>query len=163
MRVRRTVALTVLAGMAACGGKNVPLPVNGKANVPQVSWVVMHGDRDNPDREYGCQSNPRDECVLPASQPNERIFSDVHFYYHGVAAGTRFTGTVSIGFLERSQGSANGFTVNSTVERRGAVNYQGIIGIVTSTPGTYQVVVDITGTAGQESTPIREQFTVTVK
>jgi len=154
------LVLTVLS-QAGCL-KNIPKPLNGDSNVPQVSWVIMHGDRDNPDREYGCQSNPRDECVLPASKPNDRAFSDVHFYYHGAAASTTFTGTVSIGFLERSQ-DASGFTVNSTVEKGGAVNYQGIIGILTSSPGTYDVTIDIVGKAGQETTPIRERFAVTVK
>jgi len=155
------VVLALVLPQAGCL-KNIPEPLSGDRNVPQVSWVIMHGDRENPDREYGCQSNPRDECVLPVSRADERSFSDVHFYYHGAAADTKFTGTVSIGFLERSQG-ASGFTVNSTVQKRGAVNYQGIIGIMTSMPGTYDVVIDIAGTTGQVTTPIRERFAVTVK
>ena len=50
---------------------------------PHVSWVIMYGDVETPDREFACQSEPRTECIVPASRPDNKVFSDVHIYYHG--------------------------------------------------------------------------------
>src|SRR5262245_18224186 len=76
-----------------------PLAPAGQAlGTPLFAWVFMSGDLDNPDREFVCLSTPVSECVVPASSPENRVFSDLFFYYHGAGGETKYTGSIQIGF-----------------------------------------------------------------
>ncbi len=163
----RTHLLLVFAGInvlvVACA-KGVPEPPSLERGVPHVSWVIMYGDRDTPDREFACQSNPRNDCVIPASRPDEQVFSDVHFYYHGAGSQTAFTGTVNIGFFRDSPNSGR-LSVNAKAEKAESIANQSILGIVSSKPGTYELTIDVVGTVGGTGTsqPVQEKTVVTVR
>ena len=124
----------------------------------------MYGDRDTADREFSCQSAPRTECVLPVSQPDALVYSDLHFYYHGVGGETNYEGTKNLSYL---QGSPDSHTsrVNVTATRNESIANESVTGIVTSTPGTYIVTVSVTATvaATTKKVPIQESFQVIVK
>jgi hypothetical protein len=124
----------------------------------------MSGDSDNPDQEFVCQSDPRNDCVLPVSRPDGQVFSDVHFYYHGAGEETKYTGMIDIGFL---QGSTAAHTVqaNTTVKKAESIMPHSVTGIVTSTPGTYALTftLDATITDTGKSQPIRERVSAVVK
>jgi hypothetical protein len=159
------LALATFAGLAAgCMGGVPKKPANVAPGAPHVGWVIMHGDSDNPDREFACQSDPRNDCVVPVSQPDSRVFTDVHFYYHGGGPPTTFTGTVKIGFLEAASKSTE-FEVNATAEKEGAVARQSIIGIVASKPGMYEVTIDVTATVGKGGAPqaVRQTIAIAVQ
>ena len=66
MRSNVAVALAVIT-IAGCGRK-VPEPVPHPPN-PHISWEIKVGDQDNPDRTSVCKSDPRSECVVPATTP----------------------------------------------------------------------------------------------
>jgi hypothetical protein len=96
----------VAAGLAAmltstCGTR-VPEPEGIPPGTPHVSWVFMSGTRENPDQDFVCQSDPRDECAVPASRPDAPVFVDVHFYCHGAGAETRYLGTIHSPFTSSS-------------------------------------------------------------
>ncbi len=164
--MRKRLLTVLVVEMFLCAACAKPAPGSGRNSraLPHVSWVIMHGDRDNPDAEFACQSEPRNDCVVPASKPNAQVFSDIHFYYHGAGPQTKFTGTVHIGFLGESRG-ANGFEVNTTAEKAKSIAYQSISGIVSSTPGMYDVAIDVIGTVGatQTSQPVRQTIPVVVR
>jgi hypothetical protein len=154
-----------MIGLLAPGcAKRGPERANVAPGTPHVTWVVMYGDRDNPDNEFACQSDPRTECVVPASRPDARTFSDVHFYFHGAGDETKYEGTTSIGFL---QGATEAHTsqTNITVKKNESITNQSTTGIVTSAPGTYTVALDLTatmtGTGNRQ--PVRESFQVRVQ
>ena len=93
--------IAVLAVMpAASCTHHVPEPVGVAPSTPHISWAFMSGDRDTPDRDYVCQSDPRDDLTMPASGPDNPVFADLHFYYQGAAAETKYTGTVEIGVFQ---------------------------------------------------------------
>jgi hypothetical protein len=124
----------------------------------------MFGDRDNADREFACQSEPKSECVVRASTPSDQVHSDIHFYYHGAGAETKYEGTKSLSYL---QGPPESHTspVNVLVKKNESIANGSVTGIVTSTPGTYTVTLSLTATvtgAGKKS-PIQESFKVVVK
>ena len=151
----------LLASSCATRG---PERANLAPGTPHVTWVLMYGDRDNPDSEFACQSDPRTECALPASRPDEQVFSDIHFYYHGAGAETRYEGTINIGYL---QGSPEPHTsrTNITVQKDESITNQSVIGIVTSTPGMHTVTLSLTATVRDtgKTMPINERIQVTVK
>ena len=160
----------VLICLAAVGlstgacAKRVPEPTGLAKGTPHVSWVIMAGTRDVPDRDFVCQSDPRSECELPASQADKPVFSDVHIYYHGAGAETKYTGTIQIGFFEGSP-DAHRLPTTVTVKKEESITNQSVTDIVTSKPGTYTMVFDLlaataTGSVGQ---PVREQVRVSVK
>src|SRR4051794_38209327 len=99
MRIRSFFVLTVILLASSSCAKRVPEPT-GVPGTPHVSWVLMYGDRDNPDGEFACQSDSRTQCALPASKPDAQVFSDIHFYFHGAGAETRYEGTINIGYLQ---------------------------------------------------------------
>ena len=155
--------ILVVALTSACA-KPVPKPAGGLPGTPHVSWVLMFGDRDNADREFSCQSDPHTDCVLPASKPDAQVFSDIHFYFHGAGAETKYEGTINIGYL---QGSPDSHTSrpNITVQKNESITNSSTIGIVTSTPGTYAVTISLTATVSgpAKTQPISQSIPVVVK
>jgi hypothetical protein len=124
----------------------------------------MYGDRDNADREFACQSEPRTECVLPASKPDAQVFSDIHFYFHGAGPETRYEGTINIGYLQGAPDSHTSRT-DITVRKDESITNSSTTGIVTSTPGTYAVTISQTATLRDtgKTQAIRESIPVVVK
>jgi hypothetical protein len=160
----RAIALMLAVILSSACSTSVPKPKGVATGAPYVSWVVMSGDSDNPDREFVCQSDPRNDCVVAASRPDAQVFSDVHLYYHGAGGETRYGGTIDIAFFEGSPASHT--TPTKVVVRKGEpMTNQSVIGIVTRTPGTYQVTIGVTATVTEtgKSQPIRQSVPVVVK
>ena len=165
-RSSRHIALisVVCSCLASSCARAIPRPAGVAPGTPYVTWVLMSGDRENPDRDFVCQSEPRTECVVPASRPNEQVLSDVHLYYHGVGADIRYVGSVRIGYFRVSPDSQQ-IQTNMTVKKNESIANQSVVGIVTDTPGSYEITFDLTA----ESTPagtkreIRERLPVVVK
>jgi hypothetical protein len=160
---RVTVVILVVALTSTCA-KPVPEPVGIPPGIPHVSWVLMYGDRDNADSEFACQSDTGAACVLPASKPDAQVFSDIHFYFHGAGAETRYEGTIDIAYLQGAPDSHTSRT-NITVQKNGSITNSSTTGIVTSTPGTYAVTISQTATVkGTGKTQaIQESIAVVVK
>ena len=124
----------------------------------------MSGDRDNPDQTFVCQSDPRNDCLVPASRPDEQVFSDLHVYYHGAGSETTYTGSIDIGDFRGSSGS-NQMQTNMTVKKNESITNQSFIGIVTSSPGGYELTFDMVAVVADtgKKQPIRERVPVPVK
>lgn len=155
--------ITAAVFLTACA-QRVPEPAGVAPGTPRISWVLMSGDRDNPDAEYVCQSDPRDECVVPASRPDNPVFSNLHIYYHGAGGETRYTGSIQVGYFDGPPES-NRLRTNILVRKNKAITNQSVADVVTSTPGIYEVTFDLmaAATATGGSAPIRETLPVTVK
>jgi hypothetical protein len=126
-----------------------------------VGWVIMHGDADNPDREFVCQSNPRSECVVPVDRPDARVLAHVHFYYHAAATDTSYTGAIRIGFFDRP----HEINPNIAVKRGDSPGNQSISDFVSSKPGNHAMAIDVVATSTQtgQTQNIRDQVDVTVR
>jgi hypothetical protein len=157
-------SFTVLAAaMAMLGqgcGRRVPQPAVKTPGEPLVSWIVMFGDQDNPDREFACQSHPLTECAVPASRPDAQVVSDVHFYYHGVQTDTNYSGVNRIGFF---QGVGGQVQPNVTVKGNEEIVNQSVIGIVTSTPGSYELSIALVAASGTNSRQLNDRVRVVVR
>jgi hypothetical protein len=165
MRARALIVLTIISAVvtATCG-THVPESKDVAPGTPYVSWVFMSGDRDNPDREFVCQSDRRTPCVLDASRPDAQAFSDVHFYYHAAGMETKYGGTIEIGFFEGSPSSRRTPT-SVVVKKNESITNQSVTGIVTSKPGTYAVTFALTATVSDtgKNQEIRHSVDVVVK
>ena len=159
---KHTIAALTLASLfgSSCA-KRVPEPSTAERALPHVSWVIMSGDRENADREFVCQSDPRNECIVPASRPEAVVFSDVHFYYHGAGAETKYRGSIQIGFFDEP----HGFTVDVIVRKNESITNQSVNDIVSAKPGTYEVSyeLDATATDTGKTQPIRGQIPIVVR
>ena len=161
---KNCVFVVIAAGLAlSFCGKRVPEPANRVAGAPHISWIIMVGDSDNPDRDFVCQSTGPAECVVPASGSDSKVFSDVHVYYHGAGAQTKYSGSVQIGFFNGSSES-NKVAVDISVKKNEEIANQSVTGIVTTKPGTNAVTFDLNA-AGQTgaSQPVRDEVRVVVK
>jgi len=161
-RLLAVLALGTVAG-SSCA-QHVPETTHVAPGTPHVTWVLMFGDRDNPDQEFVCQSGSGAACVLPASRPDAQVFSHLHLYYHGAGSQTRYEGTKNIGHLQGSPESHTSPT-NITVQKNESITNQSVTGIVTSAPGTYAVTLNLTATMAdvRKAYPIRETIQITVK
>jgi hypothetical protein len=157
------VAIMACVVTSACA-KRVPGPANVAPGTPRVSWVIMSGDSDNPDQNFVCQSEPRSDCVVPLSRPEAQVFSDVHVYYHGAGAATKYVGSMQIGFFRGSAESHN-IQTSITVQKTDSISNQSVTGIVTDTPGNYAIAFSLVATSTDtgKSVPIRDQVPVVVK
>jgi hypothetical protein len=156
------VALFALVLVAGCAGSlPVPEPADGSAASPQVGWVIMSGDAENPDRDFVCQSNPRSECVIPADGPDARVRVHVHFYYHAAAVETKYTGAIQIGFFD----PPHEINPNSTVKPGASPGNHSVSDFVTGKPGTYPMTIAVVAASTQtgETQNIRDQVSVTVR
>ena len=158
----RVFALTLIVLINSSCAKRVPEPIGLAPGTPHISWVLMYGDRDTPDSEFACQSQPRTDCVLPASKPDALVYSDVHLYYHGVGGETKYEGAKNLSYLQGSPDSHIS-RVSITATKKESITNESVTGIVTSTPGTYTVTVSVTATATGKKYPIQEWFQVRVK
>jgi hypothetical protein len=107
----------------------------------------MSGDRDNPDRNFVCQSDPRSECAVPTSRPGAPSLAHVYFYYHPAATDTTYTGTIDIGFFE---GAADSHVIRPNISVKGKeedLGHESIVGIVSSKPGTYFLTLAVVATS----------------
>src|SRR5262245_10278550 len=162
MRARFLGAVAAAVLATACAA-TVPRPANTSPGMPNVTWVLMFGDRDNPDREFACQSGPQSDCTLPASRPNDEVFSDLHFYSHGAGAETRYEGTRNIGYLQVTGPYTS--RIDITVKKDESIANQSVTGIVTSKPGAYDVTLSVTATLGgnAKTVPVQVRIPITVK
>jgi hypothetical protein len=162
----RATPMIVYVVAAACSGAcrpHVPEPPTSVPGKPYISWVIMSGDSDNPDQDFVCQSDPRTDCVVPASRVDARVFSDVHVYYHGAGAETRYVGSMRIGFFQGSATAAK-TQVDIAVKKSGTITNQAVVGIVSSTPGAYSIDFDLAATVDAgKGQPIQDQLKVIVK
>jgi len=156
------VLTAFLLATSACA-RTVPRPADVAPGSPYITWIIMHGDSDNPDREFACQSTPRSDCVLPASTQAEPVFSHVYLYYHGAGAETAYAGTVQIGFF-RGATPASASKTNITVKKNESITNQSTTGIVTNTPGTYALTIAFEATVDKGTArPVREEVNVSVQ
>lgn len=163
-RARSIVVVAVAGVVASACAKRVPEPANVAPGTPHITWVLMYGDRDNSDREFACQSEPKTDCVIPASRPDSQAFADAHFYFHGAGEETKYEGATSIGFLQGApEGQAR--RTNITVKKDESITNSSTTGIITSTAGTYTVALDFTATVTDTGRrqPVRESFQVRVQ
>ena len=155
----RLTVVVALVAAASCG-KRVPEPPGVAPGTPHVSWVLMTGDRDTPDANYVCQSDPKDDCVISAGSSDHRVFTDFHVYYHGTGADTRYRGSILVGYFDRP----HTLSANILVRKGDHITNQSFTDIVTSVPGTYEVTFDLTAsTANGVNQSIHQTFPVTVK
>jgi hypothetical protein len=160
----RSILAAMIAVLLVSGcARRVPKPVNVAPGTPHMSFVLMFGDRDNADTEFACESEPRTECVIPASRVHAQSFSDLHIYYHGAGPETRYEGTLRIGFLQGAESYVSRRTI--TVRKKEAIANQSVLGIVTSTPGTYQITWSFNATVPEtgRTFPVNETIQVSVK
>jgi hypothetical protein len=154
------ISAAILAVLVSGCAQRIPERSGIAPGTPHISWIIMSGDRDNPDQEFVCQSDPRNDCVVPPSRADAPVFSDVHVYYHRAGTQTTYVGAIEIGFF---RGNGPPHNANITVPKGESITNQSITGIVTDTPGEYAVRFDLAGTADSRIQPIREQIAVTVK
>jgi hypothetical protein len=158
-------AFLVLSAVVVAGcAKKIPPSDRAAAGTPYVSWIVMRGDRDNPDAEFVCQSDPRNDCVLPASREDAQVFSDVHFYYHNAGVETAYVGSIDIGFFQGA-GASRQVQTALKVRKGERISNQSVSGIVRSDPGSSEITFALVGTVAETgvSQPIRQVVPVVVK
>ncbi len=140
--------------------KRVPVPSGGPVGTPRVGWVIMVGDRDNPNREFVCQSDPRTACVMPATRPDNQAFTNVYFYFHPTTSDTTYSGTIQITFFDGS--TRHELKTHVTVKRGDAAGKSSVSGIVSAIPGNYPMTIDIVADSAIPQ-QIRDVIPVTVQ
>lgn len=153
----------VVVALAGCG-KHVPRPAGVPVGTPYVSWIIMHGDRENADAEFSCQSTAPADCVVPASRADAQVFSDVHVYYHGAWSETTYVGSYQVGFFQSTAGPSD-IQTRITVRGVNKITNESVTGIVTSTPGTYALrfALDASAPGVTMTQPVREDVRVIVR
>jgi len=92
------------------------------------------------------------------------VFSDVHLYYHGAGAETKYAGAIHIGFFA---GAADAHVVhpNVAVKKNEAIASSSVSNIVSSKPGAYalrfDLMAEVVGTEKRQ--PIRTEVPVLVR
>ena len=155
------MTMALLVGACGCGAHSAPSIV-GDPQSPNVGWVIMHGHTGNPNEEFGCQSNPRSDCVVHASRSGSQTLSEVHLYFHPTQVDTTYSGVVRIGFFSAGE-AGPGLQIQTTVKPGDMGNYS-VVGIVTDKPGQYMLTVDIRAAMSDGAEQqIKEQIPVTVR
>src|SRR5262245_4982366 len=159
------IGLAIVASASSCSaGIPKPQPTLAAPGEPSVTWVVMSGDRENPDRDFVCQSDSQIRCVVPMSRPDEQVFSDVHVYYHGGDTDLKYVGAIRVGFFRRASENEQ-IQTHLIVKKGEPIGNQSVVGIVTDVPGAYEIAFNLSA----ESIPpgnnrqIRQRLPIIVK
>jgi hypothetical protein len=157
MKLFRLAPIALLVVHWSCS-KRIPESNTAPPVVPRVGWVIMTGDRDNPDAAYVCQSDPRtDECVLSASRPDQQVFASVHLFFHPAPAETKYTGS-------QRRVHSNGWTghPNISVKAGDKPGQTAVIGLVVPSPGKHEMTIALVA-EGEQRREIRERVQVAVQ
>lgn len=158
MRPRLTWIALLLATSWGCA-RRIPESTTAPPGVPRVGWVLMTGDRENPDDHYVCQSEPRTEqCVLPPSRPDHQVFAHVYFYFHPASGDAKYTGKIELDFMQGAQP----LTPNVSVKAGDKPAQTSVMGLVLSTPGSHQMTIALVA-QGEQRREIRERVPVDVR
>ena len=65
MRPHSMIATIMACVVTSTCAKRIPEPANVAPGTPHVSWVIMSGDRDNPDQDFVSQSEPGAIALYP--------------------------------------------------------------------------------------------------
>ena len=163
-RLPYALALTsiLISSCTACA-ERIPEPVL-IPTVPHVSWLIAV-QTPNGQEQTVCQSDPRDECILPASTSANRTFATVHLYLHPVKSGeTKYSGTMRVAFMNGAAAEPHDSKVDSTVSPGDTPTNVSVTGIVTQKPGAYTVALSLLATpATAKSLELRDTIGVTVR
>jgi hypothetical protein len=164
MRTLQMIVLTMALLFIWSCARRIPEPLGLVRGTPHVSWVIMTGDRRNPDKELVCQSDPRNDCVFSTSRPEAEVFANVHLYYHGVGGKTTYTGSIGIGFFEDAH-ETHQMAVNTTVNKAESIKNQSVSGAIASQPGRYPFTVTVVGTSSdtKKTQSIQDSVAVVVR
>ena len=158
IRPRLTWITLLLATSWSCA-THIPESTTAPPGVPRVGWVMMTGDRENPDGHYVCQSEPRtEECVLAPSRPEQQVFVHVHFYFHPASGDEKYTGTIELDFMQGAQP----LRPNASVKAGDKPAQTSVVGLVLSTPGSHQMTISLVA-QGEQQREIRERVPVEVR
>lgn len=155
--------LPFLLSAAGCA-ERIPEPVLKPHDVPHVSWEVHVGGLQGGRETTVCRSDPRTQCVVPATTESRKVFAMVHFFFHPAATPTRYTGAVQVGFFG-GPAESHEMKPDVTVKPKQPAARHSISDFVTTFPGTYQLSVALVATSlpnGRKQT-IRDEVTVLVK
>jgi len=156
------IAAVLMASCAACA-ERIPEPVV-VPTVPHVSWLVAVQTASGQERTV-CQSDPRSECVLPASTADDRTVATVHLYLHPVKSGeTKYKGSMRVGFMNGAAAEPHDSKVDSTARPGDTPTNVSVTGIVTTKPGAYTITISLVATLASGSPlELRDTIPVTVK
>ena len=158
IRPRLTWITLLLATSWSCA-THIPESTTAPPGVPRVGWVMMTGDRENPDGHYVCQSEPRtEECVLAPSRPEQQVFVHVHFSFHPASGDEKYTGTIELDFMQGAQP----LRPNASVKAGDKPAQTSVVGLVLSTPGSHQMTISLVA-QGEQQREIRERVPVEVR
>lgn len=158
MRLRLSWTVLLLTASWNCA-THIPESTTAPPGVPRVGWVLMTGDRDNPDGHYVCQSEPRtEECVLAPSRPDHQVFAHVHFYFHPASGDAKYTGTIELDFMQGAQP----LTPNVSVKAGDKPAQTSVVGLVLPTTGSHQMTIALVA-QGDQRREIRERVPVEVR
>ena len=159
---QRLALATVLIGSCASCAERIPEPVV-VPTVPHVSWLIAVQTPSSEERTV-CQSDPRNECILPVSTVDKRTFATVHLYLHPVKSGeTKYSGTMRVGFMNGAASEPHDSKVDSTVSPGDTPTNVSVTGIVTEKPGGYTITISLLATSSSgTSLKLRDTIDVTV-
>ena len=158
MRPRLTWIAVLVVSSWSCA-THIPESTTAPRGVPRVGWVLMTGDRQNPDDHYVCQSEPRTEpCVLAPSRPDHQVFAHVYFYFRPASADAKYTGRIELDFLQGAQP----LTPNVLVKASDKPAQTSVMGLVLPTPGSHQITIALVA-QGEQRREISERVPVDVR
>ena len=160
---RLGIWLMLLCGAGACAAHGV-VHVAPDESRPHFNWEIEAGGVDD-DREAVCSSaQPAPTCSLRASTDVRPSFVTIRLYVHGAAQPTSYLGFMRAPFVEGSEGRNVG-EVNASVEPGSRPVGTTVIGRVTSTPGSYTLLISVDATQPGATTPehLSQEVPVIVK
>jgi hypothetical protein len=132
---------------AGCTAHRIPESPGAHSGIPQISWSIHAGTAEDPEQLTVCESEPRSECIVGASRPDNPFFASVRLYLHAVSVEATYKGVMQVGFF----GS----------DPRSVLVYDRL----PAKPGVYALEVDLVAFLGpsEDERQIRDRADVTVR
>lgn len=155
-----TILISCIAALFGCV-RRIPEPA-AQQTTPRISWVIRAGAEFAQQRVV-CQSDPKSECVIPASSQTPKEFAGMSLYLHPTKAPTAYRGSLEVTFFETGTG-VYGTPVDRTVEPGDQPVGITVSGVLKQMPGQYVAAIALIAyPSRQTGREIREAVNVIVK
>jgi hypothetical protein len=148
---------------AGCTAHRIPESPGAHSGIPQISWSIHAGTAEDPEQLTVCESEPRSECIVGASRPDNPFFASVRLYLHAVSVEATYKGVMQVGFF----GGAEPHTVeiDAIVQPGSDPRSVLVYDRLPAKPGVYALEVDLVAFLGpsEDERQIRDRADVTVR
>jgi hypothetical protein len=144
------VCLSIALGTGCA--RHAEVHVAPDESTPHITWEIRSGTNEGAENFVCGSARSGQPCTLASSTDDRRMLATIHLLAHAAAQTTNYLGFTRATFLQGETDRKLG-ELNVTVDPGSRPVGATVIGRVTSTPGSYELLISVDAKEIGSSTP----------